>query len=165
MRYTSSSRLLNMPLVDIQLFEPGASSRVVRGWIAVGDIAIGYLLAIGGVATGGIALGGLSLGVLSIGGLALGGICMGGGALAALWAVGGLAIASHAAVGGLAIALSYAQGGLALAAHANDSIAVQYLTSHPFFSIARAIALHSRWALLLVFLPLIPLVMNRRRGA
>jgi len=141
-RYRSRARLLGWPLVDIQVSDPpvgcGASRDRIpltaKGWIAIGDRAIGILFAAGGRACGGVAVGGCTCGVVSmggvavglvaaggltVGGLALGGVAVAGIAAAGLavgwYAAGGLAIAWKAAVGGAAIAWEFAGGGLALA--------------------------------------------------
>lgn len=163
MRYTSTALLLGRPLFVLRFAEPGVARSVASGWIAVGDIAFGYLLSVGGVAVGGVSIGGLSFGLLPVGGLAIGVLALGGGAFG-VWAAGGLTVAIHAAMGGLAVALSYAQGGAAYAAHANDPEALRFFSTQPFSAIS-AILSHSRWLLVLVLLPLIPAFFKRSRGA
>jgi hypothetical protein len=117
MEYRSRLSPLGLPLVHVAIGMRGAGGYargVATGWIAVGDVAFGVLVACGGLAVGGLSLGGLSLGVLAMGGVA-GGLAALGGMAAGGIAVGGAAIAWHAAVGGLAIAHHYAIGGLAIA--------------------------------------------------
>jgi hypothetical protein len=109
--------LLGLPLVHVALSSvvDGQFRRgVATGWIAIGDVAFGILLAVGGVAVGGVSFGGIAVGVLPIGGLALGVLALGGVALGIV-AVGGAAVAWHAAIGGLAVASHYAAGGVAIA--------------------------------------------------
>jgi len=117
MEYRSKASIFGLPLVHIAtgaLVDGRYRRGIAKGWVAVGDIAFGVLLACGGVAIGGITLGGGALGLLSIGGLALG-FCAVGGVSVGVVALGGAAIAWYAAVGGLAVAHDYAIGGLALA--------------------------------------------------
>ena len=132
--YRSSATFLGLPLIDICVSDPGASSSGTAtpsglracGWIAIGDRADGILLAIGGVARGFIAMGGiaigcisgggLSIGLCSIGGLAIGAVAMGGLGIGGL-AFGGGAI-GYQACGGVALAWDVAFGGAAIAHHA-----------------------------------------------
>ncbi|MDG3003044.1 sigma-70 family RNA polymerase sigma factor [Paludisphaera mucosa] len=144
--YRSDLQLLGLPLIDVQVgdppafdrdgveIEPAAPKRSARGWIAVGDEALGVVLAVGTRAVGGVAIGGTAIGVasfggvavgivgfgglasglLAIGGAAFGGIAMGGLAVGEL-AVGGAAVARRVALGGLAVAWETALGGAAIA--------------------------------------------------
>jgi RNA polymerase sigma factor (sigma-70 family) len=135
-RYRSSWQWAGLPLVSIA-FGPettrGKVRGVAKGWIAVGDVAWGGVVAVGGIAMGPIALGGCAvglfalsgfgLGVVSLGGLSLGWIACGGLAVAWKFAVGGLALAVEGAVGGVAVARDWAVGGFVLAKHANESLA------------------------------------------
>jgi len=117
MEYRSKASLLGLPLVHIAtgtLVNGRYRRGIAIGWLAVGDVALGILFALGGVAIGGFSLGGGALGLLSIGGLALGLCAVGGLSLGAV-ALGGAAFAWYAAMGGLAVAHDYAIGGLALA--------------------------------------------------
>jgi hypothetical protein len=114
MEYRSKAQLLGLPLIHIVTGTPGRGRGVATGWIAVGDIALGVLFAVGGVAVGGFSVGGVSLGLLGFGGVALGFAAVGGFAAGVL-ALGGAAFGGYAAIGGLAIAGEYAMGGLALA--------------------------------------------------
>ena len=65
-----------------------AQRGIARGWIAIGDIAFGVVLSVGGIAFGGISLGGLGLGLISLAGLSVG-----------IYAIGGLAV-GYLAMGG-----------------------------------------------------------------
>ena len=84
-----------------------------KAWIAVGDYAIGLLVAFGGVAIGPISIGGLALGLLPFGGCALGLLSLGGMSIG-LWSFGGLAIGWQA-LGGFALGWNGAMGGMAVA--------------------------------------------------
>ncbi len=120
MEYRSRASFLGLPLVHIALGSagPGRAYRrgVATGWIAIGDIARGVLIASGGVAVGGVCIGGVGLGVISFAGLSVGALAFGGLSLGA-YAVGGAAIAWQVAIGGLAISHAYALGGVAKAPH------------------------------------------------
>jgi hypothetical protein len=154
MEYKSRIAPLGVALVHIAI-GPSDESRsgrgIARGWIAIGDIAFGLLVSVGGVAVGGLALGGLAVGGISLGGLALAIYAFGGGAIG-LFSIGGLALGWQAALGGGAYAKSYAVGGHAVAEHANDPIAQEYMKT----SIMRygdLVARHARWFIVLAFLP------------
>jgi len=167
MNYTSSARLLGLPVVDVRVGGPreaGVSRSVAQGWIAVGDLAVGGLLSLGGVAVGGIAIGGLAVGVVPIGGLAVGLFALGGAAIGA-WSVGGAAFGLHAALGGLAVAVRYAQGGLAIARHANDVPAAAFFATSGIFSVVRACLPYTRWLVLLSLMPLVYFLLRKRPGA
>jgi hypothetical protein len=120
MEYRSRAQFLGLPLVHIALgtARPGETYRrgVATGWIAIGDIARGVLVASGGVAMGGICIGGVSLGLISFAGMSLGALAFGGVALG-YYAVGGAAFAWQVAIGGLAVSHAYALGGVAKAPH------------------------------------------------
>jgi zinc protease len=166
--YRSKASFLGLPFVHIAVAEigqPGVKRHVARGWIAIGDVAYGGLLAIGGVAVGSVAIGGVGLGLLSLGGLgigllALGGMAVGGWALGGCAvgfysAMGGLAVAWHSALGGAAIASDYAVGGAAYARHANDPVAREFLAKSTFHGLFRPPMREARWLLLLVLLPVL----------
>jgi RNA polymerase sigma factor (sigma-70 family) len=162
-KWRSRATFLGLPLIDVN-FAPMRSLQVrevvvARGWIAIGDRAIGVLFALGNVAIGGIAIGGVSVGVISFGGLVAGGLALGGlsigvvslaglalgglafGGLAVGWcAFGGAALAWHAAFGGAAWAHEYAVGGSAIAIHANDATARAYIAQSAIFQKALAYA-------------------------
>ena len=125
--YRSRRSFLGLPLVHVHGGRrlPGAPMRVAKGWIAMGDIAVG-VFASGGLSFGVFAMGGLSVGLLfatggiaasglvALGGIALGGLPMGGVA-AGYFAVGGMAF-GYAAMGGFARGI-YAAGGDARGRH------------------------------------------------
>jgi RNA polymerase sigma factor (sigma-70 family) len=162
-KWQTRATLLGLPLIDVH-FAPMRSLQVreiavARGWIAIGDRALGILFAFGNVAIGGIAFGGVSAGLISFGGLALGGLALGGasigavplggialgvlafGGLAVGWcAFGGGAVAWHAALGAAAWAHDYAVGASAIANHANDAAARAYIAQSAFFQNGRALA-------------------------
>ncbi len=143
-RYQSNARFLGLPLVAIAQGSDSARGErigIARGWIAVGDIAIGGFVGIGGLALAPVSLAGAGLGLFSVGGLALGALALGGasfgylscGGLAFGWelAIGGLAFAREIALGGIAVARDMALGGLAFAFDANTASAWQSVQSHP----------------------------------
>jgi len=135
MDYESPARLLGLPLIHIatgQQVDGGYRRGTAKGWIAVGDLAIGVLFGAGGIATGAISVGGIAAGGFALGGLAMG-LAAVGGLAGGLLAVGGAALGGSGALGGLAIAGEFAQGGVALAFHANDLSAAEYFNGHPFF--------------------------------
>jgi hypothetical protein len=137
MEYRSSASFLGLPLVHVTtgtMVEGRYRRGVAIAWFAVGDIAVGVLVACGGVALGGIGVGGAAMGLLPIGGLALGLLAVGGFALGIV-AVGGAAVAWYAAIGGLAVAREYAIGGVALA---EKVIAPRSSESLPLSSIPHA---------------------------
>jgi len=176
LEYRSSASLLGLPLVHVCLArrrEDGTLERgVACGWVAVGPVARGVLVGVGGLATGALALGGVSFGLLALGGGALGLVSLGGlsvgfwalgGCAVGYFAIGGLALAWKAALGGAAIAREYALGGFASASHAGDDAAKQFFASAPFFQYGPLVARQSRWALLLLLLPVLLPWLGRRR--
>lgn len=165
MNYKSKCTLLGFPLIHVSTatMENGHVRRgIAKGWIAIGDISFGIIFSMGGVAFGGIALGGMAIGLLSFAGLAIGVFAVGGAAVGVL-ATGGVAIAWHAAHGGFAMANEYALGGKAIASQANNLIADEYFKKSIFFSSAKVIAEHSRWLILLAFLPGIQSLIHKRK--
>jgi hypothetical protein len=149
MHYVSKYTLLGLPIVSIRFDTP-----VSKGWIAVGNIALGVLFSVGGFSLGLISFGGLALGAAAAGGGSLG-LLAWGGVAAGGWAFGGLAFGAHAAYGGAAVALEYALGGVADATHANDLAAKRFFATNPFFSLSRGV---DRYSWLLLTLGVIPLV-------
>jgi len=109
--YRTRARLLGFPLVHAHMGRRvhGTPTRTARGWIAVGERAVG-LFAFGGVAMGGFAFGGICLGLTGFGGIAAGGFAWGGLAIGGL-AWGGVAL-GYIAFGGMAAGV-YAIGGQA----------------------------------------------------
>jgi hypothetical protein len=119
--------ILGSPLIDIRIADLTAPRGPARGWIALGDMAVGRLFAAGGLAVGTFAFGGVAIGIVPLGGLAIGALAFGGGAVG-IFAIGGCAIGWQLALGGLAVAREYAIGGAAFARHANDPEAHRYLS-------------------------------------
>ena len=87
-------------------------SRVVCGWIAVGDVAVSPLIACGGLAVAPIAMGAISVGIFSLS--FLWGVAFGVFALGSLafgwWAIGCAAAGVKCAVGFAALAREHAVG-------------------------------------------------------
>jgi RNA polymerase sigma factor (sigma-70 family) len=154
-RRESTFRFLRLPLYcfsSMGLEVGPQQSRAARGWIAVGDVAISPVLAIGGIAIAPIAVGGLTVGAVSIGGAAIGLLAL--GSLAAGWcAFGPVAVAWKAAAGGVAIARDYAVGGLVRAAEANTAAAAEWFGAQ-WFTAAVAIFFF-RIAVWLIFLSIL----------
>jgi hypothetical protein len=154
--YESRLRLFGLPLIHVATgrMENGRYCRgIARGWIAIGDVAFGALIAVGGVAVGTLSIGGAALGGVSLAGLAVGGIAIGGLA-AGLIAAGGAAFGWVAAIGGLAVARDFAVGGAAIGAHANDGATRDFFQQQPAH-VAQRILRHVRWLGLLVLLPIL----------
>lgn len=137
-RYISARKFLGLPLLAVDL----GTTEPVRGWIAIGHMAQGGLIAIGQLAIGPIAFGACGIGLISFAAIGMGIVSFSG--LAVGWwaagafaygydAMGGVAIASHFAGGGVAWANQFAEGFRALAAHANDREAFKALLTHPLF--------------------------------
>ncbi|MEM6472810.1 MAG: serine/threonine-protein kinase [Planctomycetota bacterium] len=101
-RYETKTKLLGYPLISVATgFDPEtAQPLVAKGWIAVGDRAVG-----------GIAVGGASLGIVSIGGAAVGINAFGGAAIGLQSALGGAALSAGVSIGGGAIGLLAIGGG------------------------------------------------------
>lgn len=166
MTMTSSLRLFGLPILHIatgQMVDGRYQRGIARGWIAVGDIAFGVLLAVGGVAVGGVSIGGFALGIVAFAGISIGVFALGGFAVGVA-AVGGAAVAWWAAAGGLALARDVALGGVAAANHANDAVARALVTRQAFFRVSMSLAEHSRWLVLLALLPVVLAIRQRRRG-
>jgi RNA polymerase sigma factor (sigma-70 family) len=170
--YRSSARFLGLPLVHVK-FGGGTveSCRPARGWIAVGNMAVGGLFAFGGLSAAPIAIGGLALGGVAIGGGAIGGLTLGGIGLGILaaggeamgWiAAGGTAVAVKAALGGFAVARDFAQGGIAHAAHANDLAARVFFRRAIAGGAARDLLGFIPWIGLLGVVPIIGLWIEAR---
>jgi RNA polymerase sigma factor (sigma-70 family) len=179
--YVSKWRPLGLPLVNVKTGgwkAPGEKLPRVRGWIAVGPIALGVLCSVGPIAIGGIAIGGVSLGLVSIGFVCVGGLAFGGLAVgvwgAAGWlamgflAHGSCALAWKAAQGGWVAAQEFAIGGSAHAPHANDATAKEAMASMSFFrAMATIKALWAAWPgarWLLLCLPFLLTIAEWRRA-
>jgi hypothetical protein len=154
MHYVSEAKLFGMPFISIRFDTP-----VSRGWIAVGNVAVGILFSLGGVSFSLFSFGGLAFGLLAAGGAGLGLLAWGGVAIGG-WAFGMLALGGHAAYGGAALATEFALGGYADAAHANDAVARRFFTANPFFAISREVD-HFTW--LLLALCIIPVIQTIRK--
>jgi hypothetical protein len=163
--FRTRASFLGLPLLHIRLGVNWTKEpEVVKAWIAIGDYAaVGGIFAFGGMAVAPIAIGGFALGGLVFGGFAAGGLVYAGfavgiwavgGLVSGLMAVGGCALGWKAALGGIAIAREYAQGGVALAEHANDSMALDFVRSSPFFR--NAFVLVTKWLWPTLTLSMIP---------
>lgn len=133
-RYESRLRLFGLPLfayasggVDAGAAFDRSTRRGARAWLAVGDLALSPLLAVGGVAIAPIALGGVTVGLLSlsVAGIAIGAFAV--GSLAFGWiSCGIVAVAWHGAAGVTAIAHQFAVGSQASALEANSPAAAAW---------------------------------------
>ena len=129
--YRSRATFLGLPLVHIRIGDRfDMLQKPVKGWIAMGNIAIGGLFAFGGIVVAPFGIGfcvfglipfaGIAIGLIPMGGIALGGWTYGG--LAIGWqSLGCFAIALNTAAGNIAIARDYAMGHIAFAAHVNTT--------------------------------------------
>lgn len=146
-RYASRWKLAGLPLVSVAFGADAATgerSGRARGWLAVGDVAVGAI-ALGGVAMGPVAIGGAALGVFAIGG-ATAGLAAVGGIAAGAGAIGGVALGWEFAVGGVAVARDLAVGALAAASErAFGPVAIAPITSD---NPAAASEAASRWTAL-----------------
>jgi hypothetical protein len=134
-RYTSPVQFLGLPLVDINkgFPSPGEGVLVARGWLAVGQVAVGGIAFGGRLAVGGLAFGGLSVGAVALGGLGLGLVAFGGVAVGLLLAAGGMAV-GWTALGGMAWG-HWAAGGSAFGTHVMsgqgvDPVAYEWFRSY-----------------------------------
>lgn len=153
--YRSRGSFLGLPLVHVCFDGSAAGGRapsVARGWIAMGPVAQGGLLAVGGFAIGPVAIGGFAVGGIALGGGAVGMFALGGLALGG-WALGGAAVGWFAAVGGVAVARELAFGGGAMGAHANDAVAEAWAARYHVVETARKIGAIGPFAALLALLP------------
>jgi len=115
--YKSSKTIFGMPLVHVVYGPAWAGGlRPARGFIAIGNIAIGV-----------IAIGGFAVGLFTLAGIGLGFICIAGMAFGIGAGLGGIATGYYA-VGGLAIGV-YAVGGLGIGTHTlqNDPHLLEWL--------------------------------------
>lgn len=143
--YRSRWTFLGLPLVHIRLGDRfGILHGPVKAWIAVGESAIGGLVAFGAFAMAPLSIGFLAVGLLPFGAVAAGLIAM-GGVSAGVWAFGGVAVGWQA-MGGCAIAWNMACGGIALS-HGlmvgDDPAGHQLLQANFFFR--NAIAFNRYW--------------------
>ena len=130
--FESRASLLGLPLFAIAWGDQGMDrrrSRIVCGWLAVGDVAVSPFLAVGGVAVAPVAIGALTVGVLSLSlvwGAAFGVLAVGSLAFG-WWALGCAAAGVKCAVGFAAIARDYAVGTAAAAAEAGTFAAKEWV--------------------------------------
>jgi hypothetical protein len=165
-RYASKWRLFGLPLFAFAsggLDIGGYQTRGARGWIAVGDVAISPLLAIGGLACAPIAIGGATAGFLSLslGGLAVGALAFGSIA-AGWWSFGVVSLGWKAAAGATAIARDYAVGATARAAEANTAVAAEWFPGQWFTVVAAVFGAMVPWLILLAIV--IPVGMLAKRA-
>jgi len=130
-----------------------------KGWIAIGNVAYGGVLACAGFAVAPISLGGVAVGIVALGGAAVGlfsfaGVAVGlwalGGAAVGYAAYGGGAVAWQAAQGGYAIAREFALGSTVFAHHANDEAARLFFQNNNFFAQGARLMQH---AMFVIWLP------------
>jgi RNA polymerase sigma factor (sigma-70 family) len=169
-RYESRLRLFGLPLfayasggVDAGAAFDRATRRGARGWIAVGDLALSPLLAVGGIAIAPIALGGVTIGLLSlsVAGVAVGVLAV--GSLAFGWiACGIVGIGWQGAAGVTAIAHRFALGSQASALEANTPVAAAWFREAWFTPIATAFGAAAPLLVLLAIV--VPLVLMAKRA-
>ena len=151
--YESKLRFLGLPLVAVGCGGTDAGSFRTRnavGWIAIGDVAVSPLLAIGGFAFAPFALGAVTVGIFSFSlwGAALGVLAFGTVAVG-WWAFGLGAIGWQAAAGGAVVAKDYAVGAIARAAEANTPVAKEWLASQ-WFSVPLVLFLYCMHGVILL---------------
>jgi RNA polymerase sigma factor (sigma-70 family) len=161
--YRSKAAFLGLPLIHIRLGATWASrGDAVAAWIAIADdLAIGGLFAFGGTAVAPVCFGGFALGGIVFGGFGAGILCYAGfgigcwvvgGMVSGIMAVGGCAFGWKASLGGIAIAQQFALGSVAIAAHANDTLANEFIKNNVFFQNALLLVTKWLWPTLLVSL-------------
>lgn len=161
--FRTRAALFGLPLIHIRMGDRfDMLQKPVKAWIAVGNQAVGGLLAFGGMAVAPVAMGFCGIGLISFSGLAVGVIALGGlawggwtyGGLAMGWqAMGCFALALHAAVGNIAVGYDFAMGHLVLAPNAN-TIAPQAVMSDWFWKGGTFLQHYSLWVNLLWIAPL-----------
>ena len=152
--YTTATRLFGLPLLDIAYGGDdigGFRMRRAIGWVAIGDVAVSPLLALGGFAAAPIAIGACTLGIvsLSLWGAALGVLAFGSVA-AGWWAFGLGALGVEAAGGAAAAARDYAIGGFVTAAQANTEVAHAWFASQWFAAPVAFFLATAHWIILAV---------------
>jgi hypothetical protein len=151
--------MLGLPLIHISM---GGQSSTAKAWIAVGDVALGLLVAVGGVTLAPLSIGSCAVGLLALGGCAAGSLALGGLSLG-IWSFGGLALGWQAfgacaigwnrAAGGVALAPDLALGIIARASQANTSTARSLMGISWFFRISGILASQVAWLNLLWVFP------------
>ncbi len=163
--YCSKLTFLGLPLLNVRLGDRFDALRgPVKGWIAVGNCAVGGLFAFGGVVAAPIGIGGIALGLFSMGGIAVGAAVLGGlaaggyamGGVAAGWeAMGGIALGWHTATGSFAFAHDFAAGYIAHALQANNDAAYRFIGDSTFPRVGRFLMRHPFWLNLMWIAPLL----------
>jgi RNA polymerase sigma factor (sigma-70 family) len=163
--YRSRFGLFGLPAIHICIGDRfDVLKKPVTAWIAVGNFAVGGLLAFGGIAVAPFSVGLCAVGVLPFGALALGLLVLGGfglgvwtfGVLAIGWqAFGCCAVAWNTAFGGVALAHDFALGGIAHATQVNNAIARQVVGSNLFFHCSQIIVRYCVWLNLLWVVPVV----------
>jgi RNA polymerase sigma factor (sigma-70 family) len=176
--YRSSATILGLPLVHIRIGDRfDVLQKPVKGWFAMGNYAIGGLLAFGGIACAPIGIGLCGIGLLPFAGVAIGLVPLGGIALGG-WAYGGLAIgwqsmgcfaiALNMAAGNIAIAHDYALGNFASAAQINAAVNIQAVAPGWYLRGGEFLQRHSLWLNFIWIAPLFVqwrIVLNQKRKA
>ncbi len=158
--YRSHFTMLGLPLIHI--CAGGRQATTAKAWIAVGDVALGLLVAVGGVTIAPLSIGSCAVGLLALGGCAAGSLAVGGLSLG-VWSFGGLAlgwqafgacaIGWNAAAGGVALARDLALGIVAQAAQANSNAAQSFLSINWFFRLSKILSNQVAWLNLLWVFP------------
>jgi hypothetical protein len=170
--YESKLRFLGLPLLAVNCSGTDAGSFRTRravGWIALGDVAVSPLVAIGGFAFAPLAVGAVTVGLfsMSLWGAALGVLAFGTVAVG-WWAFGLGALGWEAAAGGAVAARDYAVGAIAHAGEANTPVATEWFASQWWFTPVVLFLYFMHVAILLGILALLGWVLWRlwqRRGA
>ena len=117
MEYKSKSTIYGVPVFHINsgsvvdgIYKRG----IANGWIAIGDMAIGRVIGIGGIAFGVVAIGGVGIGIVGLGGVGAGILGVGGLGLGILCGCGGIAIGGICAFGSIAISLFKSAGAISI---------------------------------------------------
>jgi hypothetical protein len=152
--YRSHFTMLGLPLLHICAGDGRATT--AKAWIAVGDVAMGLLVAVGGVTIAPLSIGSCAIGLLALGGCAAGSLAVGGLSLG-VWSFGGLALGWQA-FGACAIGWNTAAGGVALAivaraAEANSNAAQSFMSTNWFFRLSKTLSNQVAWLNLLWVFP------------
>lgn len=148
--YESKTRLLGLPLFAISWGGTSSDScrpLRVRGWVAMGEIAVSPFLAIGGLAVAPVAIGAISVGVLSLSlvwGIAFGVLALGSLAFG-WWAVGCAAAGIKCAVGFAAVARDYAAGIVTSASEAGTATAKNWFQTQWWPDFVEVMVHHAHW--------------------
>lgn len=163
--YRSKAMFLGLPLIHVRAGCNGRSrAGMVKGWIAVGDSALGGLFALGGFAVAPISFGGFGIGLVTFSGFGLGILSVAGLALG-VWAVGGQAVGWDAigacavgwstAMGSLAVAHDYALGFIAIAGQTDAETVRKVTGSSMFFTWALKSLPYFPWLNLIWLAPVV----------